>query len=326
MNGIQQGLGIQAAPSAATLPHDRRSGVPQAASQHTDATVLTLTSSSAGKSTAVQPGLAALYALLQSLQSHEVAALPPRTAQLLIELTRHLLPVTDLGNSGRLRNLVLANGLFLEVPGESEDETAAQTQLGVPRPTDLKSLLGQLLTLMQPGRRLTLSNGALQFLSLNPGTAQCLQAYAEEQKHGPRQNRVQARLLANVETAFLGIVRNQLQSLAQSSDKKTRWIMDLLIRHETGPVTVPLTLTYQALEDPELWEAEFALDLRHCGPLHVVLGVKNTTVNVSIAAGRPETLDLLKGEKIALAQILAKKGLTLGSYACLRGQHERLAG
>jgi hypothetical protein len=153
-----------------------------------------------------------------------------------------------------------------------------------------------------------------------------LQAYAEEQKHGPRQNKMQARLLANIETAFLGIVRNQLQSLAQSSDKKTRWIMDLLINRETGPVAVPVTLTHQAQQVPEVWEAEFELDLRHCGPLHVVLGVKNTTVNVSIAAGRMETLELLRGGKLALGQILAKKGLQLGSYNCLRGQHERLAG
>jgi hypothetical protein len=191
---------------------------------------------------------------------------------------------------------------------------------------DLKSLLGQLLALMQPGRRLSLANGSLQFISLNPGTAQCLQAYAEEQKHGPRQNKLQARLLANVETAFLGIVRNQLQSLAQSSEKKTRWIIDLLINRETGPLAVPVTLSYQAQQEPELWEAEFELELRHCGPLHVVLGVKNTTVDVSIAAGRMEAVDLLRGGKLALAQILAKKGLALGSYSCLRGQHERLAG
>jgi hypothetical protein len=325
VNGIPQGLGIHASPSAATVPHDRRNEVPHTGSQRTDATVLTLTSVPAGKSASTPPGLAALYSLLQGMQSAELAAMPPRTTQLLVELTRHLLPVTDIGNTGRLRNLVLHNGLFLEsTPGEEDDSANGSTR--IPPPIDLKSLLGQLLALMQPGRRLTLRDGSLQFISLNPGTAQCLQAYAEEQKHGPRQNKMQARLLANIETAFLGIVRNQLQSLAQSSDKKTRWIMDLLINRETGPIAVPVTVSHQAQQVPEIWEAEFELDLRHCGPLHVVLGVKNTTVNVSIAAGRSETLDLLRGGKLALSQILAKKGLQLGSYNCLRGQHERLAG
>jgi hypothetical protein len=325
VNGIPQGLGIHASPSAATLPHERRNEVPHAGSQHTGATVLTLTHVPDGKSASTPPGLAQLYALLQGLQSAELAAMPPRTTQLLVELTRHLLPVTDISNTGRIRNLVLHNGLFLEsTPGDEDD--GANNSTRIPPPIDLKSLLGQLLALMQPGRRLTLRDGALQFTSLNPGTAQCLQAYAEEQKHGPRQNKLQARLLANVETAFLGIVRNQLQSLSQSSDKKTRWIMDLLINRETGPLAVPVTMTYQAAQVPEVWEAEFEVDLRHCGPLHVVLGVKNTTVNVSIAAGRMETLELLRGGKLALAQILAKKGLQLGGYNCLRGQHERLAG
>jgi hypothetical protein len=324
VNGIQQGLGIHTAPSAASLPHERRNEVPHAGTQRTDATLLTLSSTAAGKSASTPPGLAQLYALLQGLQSSELAAMPPRTTQLLVELTRHLLPATDIGNSTRLRNLVLGNGLFLESTPDEPDEGAGSARF--PPPIDLKSLLGQLLALMQPGRRLTLQNGQLQFVSLNPGTAQCLQAYAEEQKHGPRQNKVQARLLANVETAFLGIVRNQLQSLAQSSDKKTRWIMDLMINRDTGPIAVPLTLTYQAQQVPELWEAEFELDLRHAGPLHVVVGVKNTTVDVSIAAARMETLEWLRGGKLTLAQILARKGLALGSYSCLRGQHERLAG
>lgn len=325
MNGIPQGLGIHTAPSAATLPHERRNEVPHAESQRTDATVLTLTHVAAGKSASAPPGLAALYSLLQGMHSAELAAMPPRMTQLLVELTRHLLPVTDLGNTGRIRNLVLHNGLFLEsTPGEDDEGASSSTR--IPPPLDLKALLGQLLALMQPGRRLTLRNGSLQFISLNPGTAQCLQAYAEEQKHGPRHNKMQARLLANIETAFLGIVRNQLQSLAQSSDKKTRWIIELLINREVGAMAVPVTLTHQALQVPEAWEAEFELDLRHCGPLHVVLGVKNTTVSVSIAAGRLETLERLRAGKVALAQFLAKKGLQLGSYNCLRGQHERLAG
>jgi hypothetical protein len=149
VNGIPQGLGIHTAPAATTLPHERRSDVAHTGNQRTDATVLTLTNVPAGKSASTPPGLAQLYALLQSLQSAELAAMPPRTTQLLVELTRHLLPVTDISNSGRLRNLVLANGLFLEsTPGE-EDEGPSTTR--IPPPIDLKSLLGQLLTLMQPG-------------------------------------------------------------------------------------------------------------------------------------------------------------------------------
>lgn len=323
MNGIQQGLGIHATTTATTTPHERRGDVAHAGAPHSDATVLTLTSAVAGKPTQAEPGLAALYSLLQGLQRDELAELPPRTAQLLAELSRHLLPASDIGNAARLRKLVLHNGLFMEsAPGDDE---AGDAQV-FPAPVDLKSLLGQLLALMQPGRRLALRDGALQFISLNPGTAQCLQAYAEEQKHGSRQKRFQGRLQANVETAFLGIVRNQLQSLAQSSDKKTRWIMDLVLQHESGPLTVPLILSHQGGSDPELWEAEFALDLRHCGPLHVVIGVKNTTVSVSIAAGRSETLELLRDGRLALGQVLGRKGLALGSYACLRGQYERLAG
>jgi hypothetical protein len=100
----------------------------------------------------------------------------------------------------------------------------------------------------------------------------------------------------------------------------------LLVRAETGPVTVPLTLTQHHVDLPEIWEAEFELDLRHCGPLHVVVGVKNTTVAISLSASRPETLKLLKDGHRVVAQILARKGLTLGSYICQRGQHERLAG
>ena len=323
MNGIQQGAGIHATPTTATLPHERRSDVPHPEIRHSDDTVLTLTSTIAGKSTpAATPGLAALFSLLQGLHSAELAQLPARTAQLLTELARHLLPVADVGNPNRLRSLVLHNGLFLEsTPGE-EDESNAK----VPAPMDLKSLLGQLLALMHPGRRLALRDGQLQFLGLNPGTAQCLQAYAEEQKQGPRRTQFQNRLLAQVETAFLGIVRNQLHSLAQSTEKKTRWIMDLLVQHKDGPLPVPLTLGHQVQELPESWEAEFELDLRHAGPLHVVLGVKNASVSLSIVAGRAETLEWLRGGKTALAQMLGRKGLTLGSYVCLRGQHERLAG
>jgi hypothetical protein len=321
VNGIQQSGGIHVASSTATVPHDRRSDAPHTETRSTDATVLTLTSTALDKSTAraSPPGLAALYALLQGLQSAELGALPPRTAQLLFELSRHFLPVTDLGNTAQLRNLVLGSGLFLEsTPGEEEGDAAFGTR--IPPPIDLKALLGQLLALMQPGRQLTVRNGNLQFLSLNPSTAQCLQAYAEEQKHGSRQKTFQSPLLANVETAFLGIVRNQLQSLGQSSEKITRWIMDLMLQHETGPVTLPLTLSYQPQAVPEVWEAEFELELRHCGALHVVLGVKNSTVDVSIAAGRAETLDLLRGGRLTLAQILGRKGLTLGSYVCQRGQ------
>jgi hypothetical protein len=324
MDGIQQGLGIHSAPTTATVPQERRGELPHADGQRVDATVLTLSSVSAGKTTRAPPGLAALYSLLQGLSSDELAVLPPRTAQLLAELGRHLLPVTDLSNTNRIRNLTLTSGLFLEAA--SDDDDAAMANSRIPPPQDLKNLLGQLLALMQPGRQLTLRNGNPQLVSLYPGTAQCLQAYAEEQKHGPRQNKFQARLLANVETAFLGIVRNQLQSLAQSSEKKTRWIMELLVQHETGPVTVPLTLSHQPQAVPEVWEAEFELELRHSGPLYVVLGVKNTTVTVSISAGRLETLELLREGKQLLGQILGRKGLTLGSYVCQRGQHERLAG
>ncbi len=102
--------------------------------------------------------------------------------------------------------------------------------------------------------------------------------------------------------------------------------MELPIKYESGLVTVPLTLTHQAQAVPEVWEAEFELELRHSGPLHVVLGVKNTTVSVSISAGKRETLELLRSGKQLLGEVLGRKGLTLGSYACLRGQHERLAG
>lgn len=322
MNGIPQGLGIHSTPAATTLAHERRSEVPQADSQRSDATVLTLTSGAAGRATPPAPGLAALYALLQGLDAEALALLPPRTAHLLAELGRHLLPAADAGNSNRLRKLVLQGGLFLEAaPAEAGDDAAR-----VPAPLDLKSLLGQLLALLQPGRRLALRDGNLQFVSLNPGSAQCLQAYADEQRHGSRDKRFETRLLANVETALLGIVRNQLQSLALSSEKKTRWIMDLVLQHETGPLSVPLTLGYQGLETPELWEAEFELELRHCGRLHVVLSVKSTTVSVSIMAGRGAALELLRGGKQVLGQILGRKGLTLGSFACQRGQHERLAG
>lgn len=325
MDGIQQGLGIHTAPSTATLQHERRGDVPHTESRRSDATVLTLTSTVSGKaSRAPPPGLAALYALLQNSHSAELAALPPRTTQLLSELSRHLLRVGDIGNA-RLRNTVLAGGLFLDCNAAHDD--GADADAASPQPlVDLKSLLGQLLTLLQPGRQLALRNGALQFISLNPGTAQCLQAYAEEQKHGARQKSFQRPLLANVETAFLGIVRNQLQSLAQSSEKKTRWIMDLMLQHERGPLTVPLTLSHQAHALPETWEAEFELELRHGGPVHVVLGVKNSTVDVSIAAGRAETVDQLRAGRLTLAKILGRKGLTLGSFTCLRGQHERLAG
>lgn len=299
--------------------------MPHAERQHTDATVLTLTSAAAGKSAVPQPGLAALYALLQELDADELALLPPRTAQLLAELGRHLLPASDAGSAQRLRNLVLGSGLFLEAGAGAEDEAAAEGGYRS-QPLDLKSLLGQLLALMQPGRRLALRDGQLQFLSLNPGTAQCLQAYADEQRNGLRKQRFQGRLQMQVETAFLGIVRNQLHSLAQCSEKKSRWIMDLLLQHETGPLAVPLTLGYQAGSDPALWEAEFELELRHCGPLQVLIGVKNTTVSISIMAGSVATLDLLRGGKFALGQLLGRKGLALGSYSCLRGQHERLAG
>lgn len=324
MDGIQQGRGVQSTPTTAPVPQDRRGELPHAESRHTEATVLTLTSATAGKTMPSAPGLAALYALLQGMQSAELHALPPRTTQLLAELGRHLLPVSDLGST-RLRNAFLSSGLFLDADLAQENDLAADA--ASPRmPMDLKSLLGQLLALMQPGRQLTMRNGTTQFISLNPGTAQCLQAYAEEQKHGPRQNKIQARLLANVETAYLGIVRNQMQSLTQSSATKTRWIMDLLIKHEGGPVTVPVTLSHQAQAVPEVWEAEFELELRHCGHLHVVLGVKNSTVSVYLAAGRPETLDFFRSRKLPLAQILSRKGLTLGSYVCQRGQHERLAG
>jgi hypothetical protein len=325
VNGIPQGLGIHSSPTTATVPHDRRSELPHAENRHSDATVLTLTSTAAGKATRATPGLAALYSLLQGLQHDELSMLPPRTTQLLAELARHLLPVTDIGNTTRLRNLVLSNGLFLDVNAVQEDETASD--VASPRmPADLKNLLGQLLALMQPGRQLVLRNGNPQLISLNPGTAQCLQAYAEEQKHGSPQKKFQARMLANVETAFLGIVRNQLQSLAQSSEKKSRWIMELLVQRETGPSAVPVTLSHLPQEVPEVWEAEFELELRHCGPLHVVLGVKNSTVSVSISAGRAETLEWLRGGKQVLGPILNRKGLTLGSYVCLRGQHDRLAG
>ena len=324
MNGIEHGLGIHAAPATAAAPQDRRGDVPHAETRRTDATVLTLTSThhASGKTAPATPGLAALYALLQGLKSTELSVLPPRTAQLLAELTRHLVPVTDIGNTNRLRNLVLHNGLFLESTPDDEADSDAR----LPPPMDLKSLLGQLLVLMQPGRRLTLRDGHLHFASLNPGTAQCLQAYSEEQKQGPRRTQFQTRLLANVETAFLGIVRNQLLSLAQSTEKKTRWIMDLMLQGETGPVAMPLTLSCQGQAVPEVWEAEFEVCLPQCGPLHVVLGVKNTTVSVSIAAARSETLELLRGGRLALAQILGRKGLTLGSFVCLRGQNEQLAG
>lgn len=315
MNGIPQGLGIHAMPAATTLAHERRGEVPHAETQRNAATVLTLTSAGAGKSPRPMPGLAALYVLLQELDDGVLALLPPRTAQLLAELGSHLLPAVAAGNSNRLRALVLHGGLFLEATA-AEDEG----------PPDLKSLLGQLLALLQPGRRLMLQDGNLRFVSLNPGTAQCLQAYAEEQKHGSRDNRFQARLLANVETAFLGIVRNQLQSLALSSEKKLRWIMDLVLQHETGPLSVQLMLGNQGNAVPELWEAEFELDLRHCGTLQVLLGVKSTTVSVSIVSSRDETLELLRGGKQLLGQILGRKGMTLGSYVCQRGQHERLAG
>lgn len=316
---------MHSTPTTTTLPQERRGDVPHADRQHSDATVLTLTSTAAGKSTPAEPGLAALYALLQGLQRDELAALPPRTAQLIAELSRHVLPASDIGNANRLRNVILSNGLFMDADDEP-DEAAAAGTTSSPRAHDLKNLLGQLLMLMQPGRRLALRDGSLQFVSLNPGTAQCLQAYAEEQKHGSQRKRFQTRLQVNVETAFLGIVRNQLQSLAQCSDKKSRWIMDLVLQHERGPMTVPLVVSHQSQVDPELWEAEFELDLRHVGPLHVTLGVKNTTVSVSIAAGRNATLDLLRDGRLSLGQILGRKGLTLGSYACLRGQHERLAG
>ncbi|MGP1609919.1 MAG: hypothetical protein ACTS5G_04355, partial [Burkholderiales bacterium] len=182
MNGIPQGGGIHAAQSAATVPQERRGGVPHSDITRTDATVLTLTGNLTGKSAlrSSQPGLAALYTLLQGSRSAELSALPPRTTQLLLELSRHLLPVRDL-SSNRLRNLVLANGGFLE--SSPPQEEASVSDASGPRPlTDLKSLLGQLLALMQPGRQLALRNGNLQFISLNPGTAQCLQAYAEEQK------------------------------------------------------------------------------------------------------------------------------------------------
>lgn len=325
MNGIEQRIGVHTTPTTTTLPHERRSDVPHAERQHSDATVLTLTNAAAGRSTQAEPGLAALYALLQELHREELAALPPRTAQLIAELSRHLLPASDIGNALRLRSQILSNGLFMDAASEQEDG-AASDATAAPRTSDLKNLLGQLLTLMHPGRRLALRDGSLQFVSLNPGTAQCLQAYAEEQKHGSRQTRFQTRLQVNVETAFLGIVRNQLQSLAQCSDRKSLWIMDLVLQRESGPVTVPLIVSHQAQADPELWEAEFELDLRHGGPLHVVLGVKNTTVTVSIAAGRSGTANLLRDGRLTLGQLLSRKGLTLGSYTCLRGQHERLAG
>ncbi|MEY4642773.1 MAG: hypothetical protein RLZZ227_2767 [Pseudomonadota bacterium] len=77
---------------------------------------------------------------------------------------------------------------------------------------------------------------------------------------------------------------------------------------------------------PEIWEAEFELELRHCGPLHVVVAVKNTTVGINLSVSRPEALKRLKEGQTLVGQILARKGLTLGSYVCLRGQHERLAG
>lgn len=330
MNSIPHGVGINSPPATATVPHERRGELAQTGSKHAEATVLTLTPTlaPAGKPPPAQPGLAALYALLRELQGAEMDAVPARTAQMLAEVGRHFLSVTELGNSQRLRNHILGGGLFLDAnevqPAEAEEAGGGSGNL--PAATDLKGVLVRILALLQPGRQLTLRNGTLQFASLYPGTAQCLQAYNEEQKQGSRQKQLQARLVGNVETALLGIVRNQLQSLAQSSEKKTRWIMELLIQRETGPVTVPLTLSQQAQTVPEIWEAEFELDLRHCGPLHVVLGVKNSTVSVSLAATRLETLDLLRAGKPLVAQILGRKGMTLGSYVCLRGQHERLAG
>jgi hypothetical protein len=328
MNDIPQAAGVGTMPPATTLPQERRADVSQAGLRHSDATVLTLTSTAVGKSTQAEPGLAALHSLLlHGLQRGEFAQLPPRTAQLLTELSRHLLPASESGNASRLRKLVLHSGLFLETASGEEDAADASP---FPAPLDLKGLLGQLLALMQPGRRLALRDGALQFISQNPGTAQGLQAYAQEQneqrKHGSRQMRFQGQLQANVELAFLGIVRNQLQSLAQSSDKKTRWIMDLVLQHESGPLTVPLIVSHHAGTDPEAWEAEFELDLRHGGALHVVLCVKNTTVSVSIAASRSDMRELLRDGRLTLAQVLARQGLVLGHYSCQRGPYERLAG
>jgi hypothetical protein len=220
VNGIQQGIGIHSAPTSSAVSQERRGELPHMATPHAQATLLTLTSAASGDHAQAQPGLIGLCSLLRELQSAELNALPPRTAQLLAELGRHLLPASELGNTGRVRNNVLASGLFLDADTAQVDASDSEGP-GQGMPLDLKSLLAQLLALMQPGRQLTMRSGNLQFISLFPGTAQCLQAYADEQKQGSRHKQFQARLLGNVETAFVGIVRNQLQSLNQSSEKKT---------------------------------------------------------------------------------------------------------
>lgn len=332
MNSIQNTLSVVTPAATANVPHERRGELQRADTRHGEAQVLTLSAGREGKAAQAPPGMASLFALLHELQQAGMDEVPARSAQLLAELGRHFLPVFELGNTSKLRSHILGSGVFLEADEAEQLDAAASPSQRAGRseapatPTDLKSLLIRLHNLLQPQRQLVLRNGTPLFINTQPVTAQCLQAYADEQKQGSRQRQLHSLLLGDVETALLGIVRDQLQSLAQSSEKKTRWIMELLVRREMEASTVPLTLSRQDGESPELWEAEFELELRHTGPMHVVLSVKNTTVTVSIAAARLRTQEQLRENRSDLSLALVRKGLVLVGFTCTRGQHERRAG
>ncbi len=181
----------------------------------------------------------------------------------------------------------------------------------------------QLLRSLHGGSRVVVHNGGSGFAAAHPVTAYCLQAYAEEQSAGSPWKRLRALLLSKAETAMQNLVGAQSAGFNRNTGKIPQRIMQLLVRNGEQTLAVPVTLSWHATVTPEIWEAEFDLDLAEAGTLHVVLAVKNTAVSVSLLASGKEFGARLEDRRQRLAVGLGNQGLTLATFTVAGTAHGR---
>jgi hypothetical protein len=272
-------------------------------------------------------GVGGLLKLLSTVQALFPQAMPELLNPLQNRLQPYLLGTRQLSDASRIRQLVLHSGLFLESNLATTEGLQTLTD-------DLKLQLFQILTLMDPGRQLSLQAGFPVFANISSMTARGLQGTSESSSKPVRTGKqLQAYLQCShddpqggvsdgmlnqwlqqqVEEVLRQLVQQQLQCHQDGED--TVWTLQLLLQQHDGSVQgLPLEIREHG-QDTADWGLQFSLDLPRLGKVKIAMRIEGKTVQLVYQNDKVLTVQERQLHAQRLQSAFAAKNLALTSLS-----------
>ncbi len=318
------------------LPTSGRAVVVETKAEQTQTSQLSQWLQQTSQMQGLPAGVAGLLKLMSTVQALFPQAMPELLTPLQHRLQPYLLGTRQLSDAGRLRQLVLHSGLFLE--NNLATSEGLETVMD-----DLKLQLFQILTLMDPTRQLSLQGALPMFANINSMSARGLQGYGEtggkpvrtgkqlqaylqcshdDPQAGLSDGMLNQWLQQQVEEVLRQLVQQQLQSRRDGDD--TVWHLQLLLQGDDGAVQgLPLEIREHG-QDAANWSLQFGLQLPKLGEVKIAMHIEGRSVQLVYESNSVLTVATRQRHLHQLQDAFASKHLALTSLSHHLIEHDHV--